>query len=897
MSTSAIDRLNAALSGRYEIERELGEGGMATVYLAKDLKHNRPVALKVLKPELAAVVGAERFLAEIETTANLQHPHILPLFDSGEADKFLYYVMPYIEGETLRDRIDREKQLPVDEALGIATAVANALHTAHDAGIIHRDIKPGNILLSRGEPLVADFGIALAVGAAGGGRLTETGLSIGTPYYMSPEQATGDQAVGASSDTFALACVLYEMLTGEPPYPGTTAQAVLGKIIQGLPVSATAVRKSIPLNVDAAIRKALEKIPADRFTSAHAFAKALGDSGFRHGEEQAAPTASRSAWTIAMTAVAAAAAGLAFGWNLAPAGAGSDAVVRQRLEPLGEGVARPVGTHMAIAPDGSSMVYASAEDAGGDWSLYLKPRGSADGVRLPGTELGKNPAYSPDAQWIVFQSGGRLLKKHLEDGSIVTLAEGLSTGETGLAWLDDGTIVYEPLATMTLVQIPESGGGEPDTIAHFPGGHITSVDPLPDGRGLLVGTCRTATCAGGMDLFVADLESDTLYLAVADAARGWYTSTGHVLYARLDGSVLAAPFDLETMSVTGAGTPLLEGVHVVNSSAQLALGDDGTLVFLEGTTVAAFRTVVWVDRDGREEAVSTSLQGLVFNVALSPDDRRLAVSFAPNPGEIAQLWVKELPDGALTRLTTDVGFTRRPVWFDDGRSIAYVTNDADAELGAFESRTIRADGSSAGAYDVLLAAADQFSVMEIDFTTDEGGIVFRRGNANQGQGDLGYLNLSTGEIRDGLLSSSFNERAVSLSPDGRWMVYVSNASGRDDVFVRPFPDVAARRFPVSSVGGSNPVWSRTGNALYYIDSEEWLVEATYRATAEGFVVERQERLFDATQYYQYSPDWRRFDVTSDGERFVMIRPLTTTTQRGPVLIQNFFAEIERRLGS
>jgi serine/threonine-protein kinase len=228
--------------------------------------------MSALKPELAAVVGAERFLTEIKTTANLQHPHILPLFDSGEADGFLFYVMPYVEGETLRDRIDREKQLPVDEALGIATAVANALHTAHEQGIVHRDIKPANILLSRGEPLVADFGIALAVGAAGGSRLTETGLSVGTPYYMSPEQATGDQVVGPASDIYALGCVLYEMLVGEPPYLGNTAQAVLGKIIQGLPVSATAARKSIPRNVDAAIRKALEKLPADRFTDAHGFA-------------------------------------------------------------------------------------------------------------------------------------------------------------------------------------------------------------------------------------------------------------------------------------------------------------------------------------------------------------------------------------------------------------------------------------------------------------------------------------------------------------------------------------------------------------------------------------------------------------------------------------------------
>ena len=227
--------------------------------------------------------------------------------------------MPYIEGETLRDRLERERQLPVDEAIGIATAVANALHTAHEQGVVHRDIKPGNILLSRGEPLVADFGIALAVSAGGSGRLTETGLSLGTPYYMSPEQATGDQAVGPASDTFALACVLYEMLVGEPPYPGSTAQAVLGKIIQGLPVSATAIRQSVPANVDATIRKALEKLPADRFTGAQDFARALADPGFRHGEVAVAEVgAGGGHWkrvSVAMTVVTVVASALAaWGW-------------------------------------------------------------------------------------------------------------------------------------------------------------------------------------------------------------------------------------------------------------------------------------------------------------------------------------------------------------------------------------------------------------------------------------------------------------------------------------------------------------------------------------------------------------------------------------------------------
>src|SRR5574342_628068 len=259
---STPERLSAALADRYHIERELGAGGMATVYLAEDLKHKRKVALKVLKPELAAVLGADRFVQEITTTASLQHPHILPLFDSGSADGFLYYVMPFIEGETLRDKLTRETQLGVDEAVRIAREVADALDYAHRNGVIHRDIKPENILLHDGRATVADFGIALAVSAAAGGRMTETGLSLGTPHYMSPEQATADKEITGRSDTYSLATVLYEMLTGVPPHEGGSAQQTIMRIIADTPRQVTELRKSVPPNVAAALAKALEKLPA-----------------------------------------------------------------------------------------------------------------------------------------------------------------------------------------------------------------------------------------------------------------------------------------------------------------------------------------------------------------------------------------------------------------------------------------------------------------------------------------------------------------------------------------------------------------------------------------------------------------------------------------------------------
>ncbi|MEO8575463.1 MAG: protein kinase [Gemmatimonadales bacterium] len=271
----ATDRLKAALSDRYRIERELGAGGMATVYLARDLKHDREVALKVLRADLSAVIGTERFLEEVRITARLDHPHILTLIDSGSAEGILYYVLPYVRGESLRGKLNREKQLGIDEALSIVKQVASALDYAHEHGVVHRDIKPENILLHEGEAVLADFGIALAVSEAGGNRLTETGLSLGTPQYMSPEQATGDRALDKRSDIYSLGAVFYEMISGEPPVTGATAQAMIAKLLTERPVRLRVVRPTISTAMEGATEKALSKVPADRFSSAGEFVRAL----------------------------------------------------------------------------------------------------------------------------------------------------------------------------------------------------------------------------------------------------------------------------------------------------------------------------------------------------------------------------------------------------------------------------------------------------------------------------------------------------------------------------------------------------------------------------------------------------------------------------------------------
>src|SRR2546425_5607737 len=374
--SDALERLGAALAEHYAIEREIGAGGMATVYLARDLKHDRKVALKVLRPELAAVLGIERFLSEIRVTAHLQHPHILPLFDSGQAGGLIYYVMPHVEGESLRHRLEREKHLPIEEAVGLASSVASALDYAHRHGVIHRDIKPENILFQDGEAVVADFGIALALSAAAGSRLTETGLSLGTPQYLSPRQANGGRVVDARSDIYSLGAVLYEMLAGEPPHTGPTVQSVIAKVVTDRPRPLRQLRESVPPHVEAAVLKALAKLPADRFQTAAQLVDALARPGWSGVSAAAAADSSaaaperlgrRAVRDVAPLAVAAIATSLAL-W----------VSVRPRPEPPARPVARftlvlppsapmsdvPAGATAAMSPRGARIIYLSAPSPG-----------------------------------------------------------------------------------------------------------------------------------------------------------------------------------------------------------------------------------------------------------------------------------------------------------------------------------------------------------------------------------------------------------------------------------------------------------------------------------------------------------------------------------------------------
>ncbi|MGD2047506.1 MAG: protein kinase, partial [Gemmatimonadota bacterium] len=709
----AVARLNAALAGRYEIERELGEGGMATVYLAKDLKHNRSVALKVLKPELAAVVGAERFLAEIETTANLQHPHILPLFDSGEVDNILFYVMPYVEGETLADRLAREKQLPVSEAVAIATSVAGALQVAHDHGVIHRDIKPGNILISRGQPLVADFGIALAVGAAGGNRLTETGLSVGTPYYMSPEQATGDQSVGPASDTYALACVLYEMLIGEPPYLGNTAQAVLGKIIQGQPVSVSGARKAVPDNVDAAIRKGLEKLPADRFRHAEDFAHALADPSFRHGTAVGSGTPS-GVWNrvtvgfAALTAVLAVALAASL---LLPATPTPASVKRFEIDigptaPLGS---TNIHVYPVLSPDGTSVAY-SASTGGGTARLHVRRVDQLEARVLPGTENAYQPFFSPDGQWIAYFDPltQQLKKVSVQGGQPLVIA--YAYPPLGGTWLDDGSIVYTTLEKedfsltgvgAALFRVPDAGGTpERLTTVDAQAGEVYHGFPqiLPDGETLIYSVMGTGAGEGQVVARSLATGDERPLLGAAYMAR--YAASGHLVFAR-QGAIWAVPFDAGRREIAGQEVVVLQGVEMTPYAVPYSLSPDGLLVYMPGGALEAEgsentvpRSFVWVDREGNEDPLRLPVRQYE-DPRLSPDGTQVAV--AVFDGRVWDLWSYDVRTGAGLRLThvdPPGDGVMVPVWTADGQRVIYRSLSA-AGANDGDLYWVRADGSGA----------------------------------------------------------------------------------------------------------------------------------------------------------------------------------------------------------
>jgi Tol biopolymer transport system component len=879
------DPLFAALADRYKIERQLGQGGMATVYLAQDLKHQRQVAIKVLKAELAAVLGAERFVQEIATTAQLQHPNILALFDSGSAGGFLYYVMPYVAGETLREKLNRETQLGIEEAVKITVEVADALEYAHEKGVIHRDIKPENILLHAGRPIVADFGIALAVSAAAGGRMTETGLSLGTPHYMSPEQATADKTITARSDVYSLASVLYEMLAGEPPHMGNSAQQIIMKIIADTPRPVTELRKSVPPNVAAALAKALEKLPADRFARARDFAEALQGRGVALPtvgavvQPSAAPrTMTRQPLVIGLAAALVATAGVAVTqWRAAHREA-PQAVVRfqialpSAMRVTNSGAAG--ATNIAVSPDGKTLAYALIGESG-TARVYVRRLDEATAHPLGGTDGAQQPCFSPDGQWIAYLIGTDIWKIQVSGGTPVPVGPA-ALSPVGLTWSPTGEVLVGTPAG--LLALPSSGGtarvvAKPDSASAEL--YFNQPRALPDGKTVLF----AIQPAGGIartHLAALSLRSGTVTRFNLSLLDPLALVNGTLVYVMPSGALMAVPLDLRDGRT--AGNPVALGPAVattVAGASEAAVSPTGTLIYWPQNADA---TIGWVDSRGGFQPLLAEPQAYAYP-RLSPDGKRIAMTIAANGR--SDVWVYDIASHTPTRLTNSGTMNDRPEWSPDGRRVLYRADRGQRTAIWWQPADLSAPATP-------LEASDQHDFYEGVLSPDGKTLVYQVDDAGSQQADVMYRALDGDTTSRPVAATPSVEAQPRFSPDGKWLAYVTDASGTSQVVVRPVPGPGGQ-VQVSVTGGAEPVWARDGRRIFYRDGQH-LVAASI-TTVPAFAVTGRTSLF-ADEYVFAQAPHANYDVSLDGSRFLMVQSTQTPEL---VVVYGWLSELRARM--
>jgi serine/threonine-protein kinase len=869
------DTLAAALGRGYRVERELGQGGMATVYLAQDLKHDRKVAVKVLRPELAAVIGAERFLREVRTIATLQHPHILGLIDSGEVGGTAWYVMPFVEGESLRDRLRREKQLPIADAVQIATEVAGALDYAHRHGVIHRDIKPENILLHDGAALVADFGIALAASKSGGARMTETGMSLGTPHYMSPEQAMGERDITARSDVYALGAMTYEMLVGDPPFTGITAQAIVAKVMTERPRAIHTQRDTVPPAVEHAVLTALEKLPADRFATAAQFAEALR-------ARSAGRTRERGGWRarlrdpVMLGAVAVAAAGMLLAvwtWRRTPAAADGP-TVRFTIPAPPSSSTNALGYNiMAVSPDGRTLVYVGqGEDR--QQRLMVRPLDDVVARPLPGTEDAGYPIFSPDGRWIAFFRGNQIYKIAV-DGSAPQLLATAPGTFAGASWSATGVIVVS--GNTALYLIPESGGtarklGDRGTIQ----GELYQDAPLVvDAAGSVIYASWGTSSITGARIAIASLATGEATVLDLRGIHPLGVLDGTLVYVTAGGAIMGVPIDLAGRRLLGPPVQLVENVVINNSTglARAALARR-TLFYQTGTQVSQ---VVMVGPDGATRTVLGDRRDYAFP-RLSPDGRRLAITVSV--ADHRDVWLHEMGSGTLTRLTTEGATNERPEWSPDGSRVLFRSDR--------ETRTSiwwRPADLSARATPLLMG--ERLDVFEAVLSPDGRHIVYQLDTLGA---DIYYRSLAGDTTPHPIAASAAIENMQRLSPDGRWVAFTTDESGRNEVVVQPFPGPGGR-IQVSASGGTEPVWSRDGRRLFYRGSGR-LMAATIRP-GPAFVVASRDAVLEDPYVFAGNPH-ANYDVMPDGRHFIFLQGATTGEM---MVVSNWESVLRARMGA
>jgi serine/threonine-protein kinase len=862
------DKLSAALSDRYRIERELGQGGMATVYLAHDLKHDRQVAIKVLRPELAAMIGSERFLQEIRVTARLRHPHILPLYDSGAVDNVLYYVSPLVEGGSLKARLERDGKLPTTEAVRIARDVADALDFAHQHGVIHRDIKPDNILLEAGHAVIADFGIARAVSAAGADRMTQAGVSVGTPTYMSPEQASGELEIDGRADIYGLGVVLYEMLSGKPPFSGQTLQALMAAVLTR---EATPLPESpdVPPELSKAVSKAMAKKPSDRFASAREFSQALGV----HEEPQALAASSARRTRV-----------------LAFAGLGALALIFWLTSHRSQRPARASATRLAQitsdeaveewpawSPDGKRLVFSRTE--GGYRNLFLKSYPGGEETQLTkGQRDDIQPAWSPDGKTIALvrsnTASGKLEPSDVlgwyDGGDVwkVDVASGqealLVSGAFNPSWSPDGAhlAVDAGISGAHRIWVTDANGRNSRQVTNDSSEVVVHMSPdwSPDGKRLVFRRLQQQKS----DIVVVDLATGrTTWVThddVVDVNPAWSPSGRFIYFSSLRGGGL----NLWRVAVSPTGEPRSSPEQLTTGAGddlEISIAPDGKrLAFsifrieadlwrlpidpVTGRTTGQAEQVIattrvesrgawspdgktiafnsdrngdmnlWLHSEGESDRQITHGPGGDYQPNWSPDGKVLAF-FSSRSGR-NDIWTVQVADGALKRLTSDTGIHINPFFSPDGKYIAY-HEDRD---GRFQLWVMNADGSNQHQL-----SSDGAAGHFVRWSADGKSIIFRA--EPPGGTQILSVNVETGaatrlpDVAGGAHISFSPDHSHILDVKGHKTVWITPMDGSQPYQIFEFPDPAIRI--------DYPVWSPDGHyALFDHDAPHggdiWLLD-------------------------------------------------------------------------
>ncbi len=884
--------------GHYQITNQLGKGGMGEVFQAKDQILGREVAIKVLPEEFARDADrVARFEREAKLLASLNHPNIAAIYGLEASEGRNFIVLELVEGDTLADRI-KAGPIPVEESLKLALQIAEALEAAHEKGVVHRDLKPANIKITPdGKVKVLDFGLAKAYAGEQAelnlsnsptlsDMATMQGVILGTAAYMSPEQAKG-KAVDKRADIWAFGCVLYEMLTRRVAFRGEDVSEILASVIKG-----DVKLDLLPANLHPRVREALSRCLQRDLNKRY---QDIRDARYEIEQTLADPSGvlvqpatmiklrkklrlglQWFAAAIVLTAVIAATAV----WRLKPSEARQ--VMRFYYElPEGQQLGNLFRqSNLAVSPDGKQFVYSTTK------GLYLRSMDELNAKLIAGTEGDtRQPFFSPDGKWIgYFSFSDRQLKKiAINGGAPVTLCP-VSAMMVGASWSADNTIVYGQ-GPGDIMRV-SANGGTPETLIKTKSRSSIYPHILPGGKSVLY---TDAANPAQTRVMVKSLESGEPRELFAGAAFG-YLPTGHIVFGLSNSdSLFAIPFDLDAMEIKGGPVPIVEGV--MGWGTQCAVSDSGTLVYMPGTYTASIaqRTLVWVDRNGKEEPL-TLPTNMYSNPRISPDGKRVALSVVVSPGSSQDVWVWDFGLKTLTRLTFDKGEDGCPVWTPDGKRIAFHTHQKDARGSIYWKA---ADGTGK---DEAVGSFPGSEIFPSSWSSDGKTLLVTAGYAGTAM-DIGAQSVEGDKKYRPLLKEAYAEAQPHISRDGRWMAYASDESGQTQVYVRPFPDVNKGRWQVSASGGASPLWSPNGRELFYRNGDA--VMAVPVRTEPVFTHEAAKILFRGTYYSAWpSDDW---DIHPDGKRFLMIKgpeasPSGATAPRPKInIVLNWFEELKQRV--